>query len=201
MLSIPKVCSHMARRHAAILKVVFLSQGQDQVWQSTPFLFLKYRPSYSFEFFLILKVWRPYATLFLYWLFCLQYILYIHTIIHSKHSLRPISISSVQWAKPPWDAEPRFDSGLPYSKPAHYHLSYAAPMKSYVAPSEPRSTLNELRCTPWDTLHPEWATLHPIMSYAASQRATLHPSELRCTILSYAASSELRCTLLSYAAS
>jgi hypothetical protein len=71
------------------------------------------------------------------------------------------------------------NSGSPYSKPAHYHLSSAA---SY------------------------WATLHPtelrciLLSYAASYWATLHPTELRCILLSYAAPTELRCTIVSYAA-
>jgi hypothetical protein len=38
----------------------------------------------------------------------------------------------------------------------------------------------------WDTLYP--AELRcPLLSYAATCWATLHPTELRCTLISYAA--------------
>jgi hypothetical protein len=68
--------------------------------------------------------------IFIFFLFFLQYIYrtFIHTVIHSQHSMRPISISSqlnAQWAEPPWTRDS--NSGLPYSKPAHNHLNYAAP--------------------------------------------------------------------------
>jgi hypothetical protein len=61
----------------------------------------------------------------------IQYSRYIHTSFIHTHSLRPISMSSqlsAQWANPPWGAETRFELGLPYSKPARYQLSHAAPL-------------------------------------------------------------------------
>ncbi len=69
------------------------------------------------------------------------------------------------------------NSGLPYSKPTHYQLSYAAPLSSYAAALV-------------------WATPPPKLSYAASltvPRRTLTKlhrilSELRRTQHSYAAS-------------
>ncbi len=52
---------------------------------------------------------------------------------------------------------------------------------------------------------PSWFTLHPpelrctLMSYTTPYWATWRPAKLCCNQLSYAASSELSCTLLSYA--
>ncbi len=61
------------------------------------------------------------------------------------------------------------NSGVPYSKPAHYHLSSAAPYWAVLHPS-------------WATRHPNWATLHSNWATVHLNWATLHPSELRCTL-------------------
>ncbi len=79
-------------------------------------------------------------------LFCLLCTQYIHTItfikyIHPSPFARFLSISSAQWEKPPWDAEPRIELGpalqqadaLP-SELSRTLLSYAAPKLSYAAP-------------------------------------------------------------------
>jgi hypothetical protein len=55
-----------------------------------------------------------------------------------------------QQGEPPWDAEPRFELGLPYSKPTHYQyqLSCAASrelrriLKSCAHPTELRRIRN-----------------------------------------------------------
>ncbi len=80
--------------------------------------------------------------------------------------------------------------GLPYSKPAHYHMRHAAPCLSHAAPFWSTQHPSEPRCTLiWATLHPVWATLHSNLSHAAlclshaapfwatqhPSRATLHP--------------------------
>jgi hypothetical protein len=88
-------------------------------------------------------VWWPYATLFAF--IFLLYNRYIHSSfdIHSQtfeHTLMPISMS-------PWlrgrnlHGVPSRDSnsGLPYSKPAYYHLSHAAPPTLH---PKPRCTLS-----------------------------------------------------------
>jgi hypothetical protein len=124
-----------------------------------------------------LKVWWPHAALFVYFYFSVT----IRTCIQSfSHNIR--------WGPSPYLHSCRLsgrnlpgvpsrdsNSGLPYSKPALYQLSCAAPYWAALHPIELRCTLTELRCT-------------------------LLPTELRCTLLSCAAPSELRCTLLSCAA-
>ncbi len=61
-----------------------------------------------------IKAWWSYATLFVYVFFGYNICTYIHTIMYSEHSLRPVSIStqlSAQWAEPSGGAEPRFELG------------------------------------------------------------------------------------------
>jgi hypothetical protein len=109
-------------------------------------------------------------------------------------------------------------------------LSYAAPFRATLHPTaSPRITLHhtelgytilgypavsELGCTCWAILH--HAELHstllsyavPCLCYAAPYWASMHPSVLRCILLSYAAPywgtppqpTALRFSLLSYAA-
>ncbi len=50
---------------------------------------------------------------------------------------------------------------------------------------------------PTDQSRTSWAALYPPKLLC---RATLHPTELRCTLLSYASPSKQRCILLSYVA-
>jgi hypothetical protein len=73
------------------------------------------------------KVWWPYATLFVYFfIFLLQYIhLYNHSNITFAEVLLHIFIAagSVGGTSLSRDS----NSGLPYSKPAHFQLSCAAP--------------------------------------------------------------------------
>ncbi len=69
-------------------------------------------------------------------------------------------------------------------------LSYAAPYRDTLHPIDLCCTLRSYAAPYWDLLHSIWASLHP-ESCAA-------PSELSCTLLSYADPFELRCTLLSY---
>jgi hypothetical protein len=78
-------------------------------------------------------------------------------------------------------------------------------MKSYAAKYWATPNPSELHWTLCANLHPierpctHWASVHPfelrcsLLSFAAHYCATLHPTELRCTLLGYAAPSELRC--------
>ncbi len=101
-----------------------------------------------------------------------------------------------------------FNSGMPYSRPARYQLSYAIPYWATLHPTEQRCTLLSNAAPYWATLHPNWATLHPtelhctLLSYATACWTRLHSTELRCNLLNCAApyrdtlhSAELRCTL------
>ncbi len=99
------------------------------------------------------------------------YILY-STLLVENHSWYPHGFRSVEGSSgmPSRDS----NSGLPYSKPTHYCLSYDAPFLSYAAPF--------------------WSKPHPDLSHAHPPELRRTPSELRVPNLSYAA------PYLSYAA-
>ncbi len=116
-----------------------------------------------------LKVWRPYVTLFEYFLF-----LFYNTDIYKIYSSRlhqhifaaagSLGVISMGWRA-------RFVLGL-------------ALQQASALPSELHCTLN------WDTLHPFWSTLQPIWSTLQHIWSTLRTlSELRYNL------SGLRCTL------
>ncbi len=104
------------------------------------------------------------------------------------------------------------NSGLPYSKPTQYLLSYSAPYWGTPHPTELRRTLLSYAAPYWDTPHPS-ELRRTVLSYAVPYWATPHPlkyaapyTELQCTLLSYTypielrrTVTELRRTLLSYA--
>jgi hypothetical protein len=63
--------------------------------------------------------------------------------------------------------------GLPYSWPAHYRLSYSANYLSYAAPPELSYTLLDHTAPFWTTLHPS-ELRGTLLSYDALSRAMLH---------------------------
>ncbi len=88
-------------------------------------------------------------------------------------------------------------------------VSYTASFWDTLHPSEIHCILLRYTASFWDTMHPSeihyillrytasfWATLRP-SEQCRTLRARLHPTELRCTHLSYYATSCLRSTLLS----
>ncbi len=84
---------------------------------------------YIFGTFLFLKVWWPYATLLYIFIFLLQY---IHSYNHSLNNIRwgPSPFLHSCWLSGrnlPGVPSRDSNSGLPYSKPALYQLSCAAP--------------------------------------------------------------------------
>jgi hypothetical protein len=95
--------------------------------------------------------------------------------------------------------------------PAHKQLRYNEPWWARLHPSELRCILRSNPAFYWDSLHPSeicytllyLATLQPLelccthVSYATPQSATLHTSELRCSVqpvlLSFPSYSFLKC--------
>ncbi len=117
----------------------------------------------------------------------------VHT-VHSFYNIYAVNSSvAICWGSSPfrhrWPAHRvssrESNSGLPYIKPTHYQLSYAAPYWATPHPTElhrpcgPTPHPTELRRTLRATPHP--------LSYASPNWAMRHLTKLRRSLLSYAA--------------
>ncbi len=113
----------------------------------------------------------------------ITFIKYIHPSPFAEVPLHFLIAGQFSGQNLPWVPSRESMSGLPYSKPTYYQLSFAAPYLATPHPTELHRTLLSYAALYWVTPHP--------LSYAAN-------SELRRTLMSYVA--QLRRTLLSYAA-